>query len=231
MDPLLIAGVVCFFVLPAVIGISLGSVIDRKHRARVELIRSWAGRNGWDYVAHDDGVVSQFAHFPFGQGDPRDWRTQHVLRSVHRGRQLLIFEYRYVDRSHGSQTTWWHTVVAVETPTPRPDLAVLKPTAERRMLDRVGIRDLELESEEFNQAFGIHTASPRFAYDALPATTMQWMLDHPLGRDIEFRFDGHHLVTWQHGLVAENALHLARADYLIDFMERVPAFVWENDAY
>lgn len=231
MDPVLIAGLVAFFALPAVIGLSLGSVIQRKHRVRVEKIRSWAERNGWDYVAHDDGVVAMFAGFPFGHGDPHSWRTQHVLRSVHRGRQLLIFEYRFIDRSHGNATHWWHTVVAVETPAPRPDLAVLKPTVEQRLRDKLAGRDLELESEEFNKAFRIETASPRFAYDMLPAATMRWMLEHPLGRDVEFRVDDHHLVTWRLGLVVENALHLKRADYLIDLLERVPAFVWQHDGY
>jgi hypothetical protein len=96
------------------------------------------------------------------------------------------------------------------------------------MLGFVGVRDLQLESDEFNKAFLISTDNDRFAYDILHPRMMQWMLaDQRAMSSLPFRFEGGNLVTWMEGTMdPQRVMYLL--DYVCDILDRVPSFVWKD---
>lgn len=69
----------------------------------------------------------------------------------------------------------------------------------RKLLGLVGVRDLQLESEDFNKKFHIRTENDRFAYDILHPRMMEWMLADQRALSSPFRFERGDLVTWTEG--------------------------------
>jgi uncharacterized protein DUF3137 len=145
---------------------------------------------------------------------------------------MVAFDYVYITESGAGKdrttTTHKYSVVALSTPSHRPTLELRREVVGRKLLGFVGMRDLQLESEEFDKAFLIKADNDRFAYDILHPPMMQWLLDDRRAMSsLPFRFDGGSLVTWLDGQMdLERVTYLL--DYLCDVLDRVPAFVWKN---
>jgi hypothetical protein len=240
-------------VLVVVIGIAVLITQRHLHRKKITAFRAFAGQRGWRYAELDNSLANSFIGTPFGKGFAR--QAKHVLAGEHRGRELVGFEYIYKER-HGSgknrrTVTYRHTVVALSTPSPRPTLQVSREGLGRKLLGLVGVRDLELESVEFNKTFlirteaeaapGDHGGAPlgdadrvrvsrmsadKFAYDVLHPRMMEWMLGDQRAREMPFRFERSDLVTWDTGSIDLNRM-MWMLDYLCDVLDRVPAFVWK----
>lgn len=198
------------------------------HKRKVAAFIAFAASRGWVYRERDDALADRYLGTPFGQGFGR--KAEHVLAGPHRGRSLVAFEYTYKEQ-HGSgknrrTVTYRNTVVALGTPAPRPTLEVSREGIGRKLLGLVGIRDLQLESEEFNKSFRIRTEDDKFAYDVLHPRTMEWMLADQRCRDQPFRFERADLLTWRQGSVDPHSV-VWMLDYLCDVLDRVPGFVWK----
>jgi hypothetical protein len=96
----------------------------------------------------------------------------------------------------------------------------------RKLLGLVGVRDLQLESEDFNKTFHIRTENEKFAYDVLHPRMMEWMLADQRALSIPFRFERGDLVTWREGKVDVSEVD-ELLNYVADVVERVPSFVWK----
>jgi hypothetical protein len=53
------------------------------------------------------------------------------------------------------------------------------------LADRLGLRDIEFESEDFNRAFDVKCEDRKFANDLIDARMIRWLL----GTDDAFRFE------------------------------------------
>lgn len=220
----LLAAAPCLL-LALLLGVVVWSVVhaQRVHRQRVAAFHAWARANGWSYHESEPPLANRFQGEPFGQGSGR--QALHVMRGTHRGRHLVAFEYQYTV-SHGrSSTTHRNTIVAIPIPTQRPYLQVSTEHAGHKLLELFGVRDLQLESEEFNRAFRIKTGSDRFAYDVLHPRMMQWMLADQRARIVPFRFEGSDLLCWS-GSELDPRRVIWMADFLVDVAKRVPGYVW-----
>jgi hypothetical protein len=214
-----------------VIVIGIGAVLLNRylHKQKVAAFTKFAGERGWHYAEQDNSLAGRYVGDPFGKGFGRE--AKHVLAGQHRGRDLIAFEYIYKEK-HGSgkdsrTVTYRNTVVALNTPAARPTLEVSREGLGRKLLGLVGVRDLQLESEEFNKNFHIRTEDDKFAYDVLHPRTMEWMIADQRCSDLPFRFERADLLTWQ-----KNSIDLPSVDamvnYLCDVLERVPSFVWKS---
>jgi hypothetical protein len=195
-----------------------------KHKQKIAEFTAYAARRGWRYTEKDQSLVERFRGQPFGTGQSR--RAQHVLRGRHRDRDASAFEYSYtVSRGDNNSETYRFTVVVLATPAPRPMLEVTKEGLGRKLLGFVGVRDLQLESDEFNETFHVRTDDEKFAYDILNPKMMEWMLSGP-ALDLPFRFEGTHLLVW-----LREEFQMSTVDSLLDFasdvLDRTPSFVWK----
>jgi hypothetical protein len=197
------------------------------HKKKVAEFTAFAKQRGWSYVERDDDLVDRFLGAPFGRGHGRTAR--HVLTGTYRDREVLVFEYTYKETEGSGNDrrteTYRHTVVSLSTPASRPTLEVGREGLGRKLLGFVGIRDLQLESEEFNKAFHIRTEDDKFAYDILHPRMMEWLLADGRALATPFRFERGDLVTWDREEIDVHKID-GMLDYLCDVLDRVPSFVW-----
>jgi hypothetical protein len=212
----------------ATLGVGYFVIAQYLHRKRITELTEWARANGWTYAERDDELVDRFVGLPFGRGFGRS--AQHVLTTTMAGRPVVAFEYSYKERQGSGKNqrtvTYTFEVVATSIPVPRPTLQVTLEHLGTRLLNAVGLDDLQLESEEFNRTFRISTEDPKFAYDVLHPRTMEWMLGDPRARELPFRFERSDVLTWESGRLDPQRAAWA-ATYLLDVVDRVPEFVWK----
>jgi len=220
-----------FWVVAVIAVVVIGAVLYFQHLAhkkKVAEFTAYANQRGWHYTVKDNSLVDRFDGNPFGTGHGR--RAWHVLRGTHGDRDALAFEYMYKETTGSGDDrkteTYYFTVVALATPAPRPRLEITKEGLGRKLLGFVGIRDLQLESEEFNKTFYIRTEDDRFAYDILHPRMMEWMLADQRARTIPFRFEHANLVTWQSGQIKLSTVDRL-LEYVSDILDRTPSFVWK----
>lgn len=220
-----------FVLIAIVVVIAAGFGIYQwwRRKKEADAFIAFATRRGWQYRRHDPSLVKRFRGTPFGRGHSR--QAKHVVTGTYRGRQLTAFEYIYkVTRNsgkHQTTQTYRHTVVALPTPAVRPTLQVDREGFGRKLLGVVGVRDLQLESEQFNETFHIDTESDRFAYDILHPRMMEHLLADPRAQSLPFRFERSDLLTWDSSSIDTNSV-LVMLDYLCDLLDRVPEFVWKS---
>ncbi|MCT2586034.1 DUF3137 domain-containing protein [Actinophytocola gossypii] len=210
-----------------------------------------AAQRGWEYQDVDESRINRFLGTPFGEGHSR--RAEHVLRGTYRGRTMQAFEYSYKETRgrgdhiysesykranlragntehispHQDTKTYRFTVVSLLSPAPRPTLEVTREGWGRKLLGMVGVKDLQLESEQFNKTFHIRTNADKFAYDILHPRMMEWMLTDQRAQSIPFRFERGDIVVWDEGRI-----ELAKVDQLLEYaseiLDRTPDFVWKD---
>lgn len=204
------------------------------NKKKIERFKQVAQQRGWQYQRSDNRVLGRFKGDPF-DNHGRHRTAQHVFTGQHRGRPFTCFEYKYQVVKHNSSgsnsntrrtETYYFQIFSIDTPAPRPTLQVSKENIGSKMLDFVGVRDLQLESVEFNKTFKIKTEDDKFAYDVLHPRTMEWMLQDQRAQETPIRFEGNGLVTWRRGKFELEAME-PRLDYLCEFVDRVPEFVWK----
>lgn len=220
-------GTFFFFVLAvmSLAGFTWLGIVKAKQRR--ELLVQFAASQGWTWTERDDSWAARFVDRPFGQGDNR--KARNVLQGICRGRPMVAFDYSYETHStdsKGNRTTSTHrfSFCALELPfwVPRTELVPEGPFG--RIGTALGMKDLELESEDFNRRYRVRTDNPKFAYDVLPPRTMEGLLTRPA---LRIRLSGTDAVSWDDGRHDPAAL-LARLDALTAVIDGIPEFVWSD---
>lgn len=143
---------------------------DRPERS---LLRATARRYGLRFSPRDPfGILGMgFALLS------RAARSRHVL-NVMWGRwedlEVRTFEFR---EQRGDDDLLRLTCAMTPIPAWWPQLVVRGETPLGRAADALGIRDLQLESEDFNRAFDVRSGDAAFATALLDPRMMSWLLD------------------------------------------------------
>jgi hypothetical protein len=223
-------GAIALMVIVAVVIIAVTVMASAAERERVEALMAWARERGWTYDKERPELVDRFSGTPFRSGRSNA-RAKHVLCADHRGHRVLAYEYSYTTTSHNGQTstttTHHYGIVAVATPT-TPVLEVKTEHLGHTLLGLLGVHDLQVGEQAFDDTFRIATEDDSFALAVLDPELRSWLLER-VGERAPFRFTGRHLLSWTSGKLDPDAV-VARADTLTDLLERVPARVWEGTA-
>jgi len=170
--------VLVFLAVAAVAGV--GYVVQVKARqARVRAVAALAQGIGFTFSVDD---VDHFVSMPFAlfsKGDGR--RVELVVSGTHNGVPLRIFDYWYYDQSSdgrgGRSRTYHRFTCAVATiPAACPRLRLGHEDFFTRLGDHLGLRDVELEYDDFNQRFRVKCDDQKFAFSLLDGNMMQWLL-------------------------------------------------------
>ena len=165
------------FLLPLLMFALAGPLIYlayRSNKQRRAALLAWAASRGWATIAPPPGLARRWSGRPFGSGSSR--RAGNVLTGQFGGRHGISFDYQYTTGSGKNRTTHEFHVVALSLPAPLPSLQ-LTPEHFGTAIARVfGGQDIEFESEDFNNAWRVQAASPRFAYDVVHARLMELLL-------------------------------------------------------
>ncbi|MCW2758148.1 MAG: hypothetical protein JWO46_1894, partial [Nocardioidaceae bacterium] len=158
---------------------------QRRARERQQAFAALAAKHGWTWVARDDRWNASFEGPPFGAGSRQ--ASTNVLTGLYAGRPSVAFDYHYETTSttHTNGRTQTHreshdfSVVATDTGTAFPLLSVVPEGFLGRLVGRITGSDIELESEDFNRMFTVHSTNRRFASDVLHPRMMQLLMHYP----------------------------------------------------
>jgi hypothetical protein len=214
-------GGVFFIVLIAIavfLAIALANYFQSEGR-RKELSR-WAASRGFSFEPdRDDSLRNRYPFACFDRGHSR--YAYNILSGDDRGRRIVAFDYHYKTGSGKDETTHRFSAVIVHTGLLLKPLSIRRETFFDKVSGFLGAGDIELESAEFNSRF--HVASPdrRWAFDVLPQTTMEFLLESP---DYSLELENDCVLAYNGSVFSTSALESA-LDVIAGFMDRIPPSV------
>jgi hypothetical protein len=107
------------------------------------------------------------------------------------GEDDKVFQYEYTLKSGENSSTYRFTAALIVLPFRAPHLTISTENWWSRMKRAVGMRDIEVESPQFNDRYQVRCGDDRFAITLLDPTMIGWMLspDSGLGT-VTFELDG-----------------------------------------
>lgn len=168
---LLVAGGVGLVVAFAVYGALHGKAIR-------DALRALAREHEWAFVESDKhDLPKRFKGFaPFNVGGGRV--ALNILSGAFEGMPFEAFTYRYTTSDGKHQQTHLHEVVVVPMPLHGPALRISPEHLGHKLVDALGGSDIDFESDAFSRRFWVQCEDRRFAYDALPPATLEFLLEH-----------------------------------------------------
>ena len=210
--PFLVAGVVLIalaLAFPAIGGpgllalaVAFGLWSRWRDQQRSGRLREFAAEHGWTFKDRDDGVLARWSSPALTVG--RNRRAENVVTGWTGGHSVLACDYHATVDAMGRPTPLRYAVVATTLGyAPLPQLGV-SPAPQA---------DPHVGPQQFEQAFTVSYADPRFAAAVLTPAVKQLLLDQ--GRDVSWQVDRTDLVAWRNGRhdpakLEAQALFLAR---------------------
>ena len=192
---------------------------------RREDLASFALAHGLEFSIRDPfGLLGLPFRF-LAKGDGRG--AENVMWGAHGDHPLKAFDYWYFEESHSSdggtsRTYYRFSCVALEVPAHFPDLQVTPEGLLSRLADGLGMRDLEMESEEFNRRYQVTSSVRAFAYQMIDARMIRWLLG--LRWPLSVAFAGPYVLLWTRRLAPRRLGTLLGAAG--SFRKRIPRMVW-----
>lgn len=161
-------------------------VARRRRHLQRERVRAVADRHGL-VVDVATKPPPPLAFDLFRQGTAKRV-SAHMWRS---GEQDSVFQYEYTAGSGQHTQTFRHTAALVELPFVAPHLVISTENWWTRAKRVVGVRDIEVESADFNSRYHVTCRDERFAITLLDPPMIGWMLSPRSGRgSITYEFGG-----------------------------------------
>jgi hypothetical protein len=161
--------------------VGIGLLIAAQVRAdmRRKLLGGWARSRGFVFSPFRDGGFSnRYSDFEcFGKGHSR--YADNITQGRIGTHKLCAFDYHYTTGSGKSETRHRCSGVIVTTNLPLKPLLIRHQNLFDRLASLVGLQPIEFESAEFNKEFHVTSPDRRWAFDVLPQSTMEFLLDSP----------------------------------------------------
>lgn len=181
-----------FIIVPVfiVLFIALAVYSHKKEKERRERLQGCADAFGLYYEPDKvRGFDNQHPDFNFLRRGSNRY-AHNILSGEWQGRDVTVFDYHYETHStdsKGRRTTHHHRFSAAMVRAEfRLQSMAIRPEG---IFDRVkaafGWDDIDFESAEFSKRFHVSAKDRRWAYDVLPAQTMELLLDNP-SRELYF---------------------------------------------
>jgi hypothetical protein len=140
-----------------------------------------AQRIGFSFSQDDVEHVAGMPFALFAKGDGRE--VDLIVTGTHNGLPMRMFDFMYYEnnsdgRGRRSRTYYRFTCALIQIPAGCPPLRLDHEGFLTRLGSHVGIRDVELEYDDFNQRFRVKCKEQKFAFTLLDGEMMQWLLDH-----------------------------------------------------
>lgn len=177
--------VLVFVGFTAIAGFSVWSYFRRQQRLRVRML-AIASQHGLQ-VDTTTKKPPDLGFELFGRGggkkvDAQMWRA---------GEQDSVFQYQYTVGSGDNSRTYKMTAALVALPFVAPHLTISTESFWSKAKRAVGMRDIEVESPEFNDRYQVRCDDDRFAITLLDQEMIAWMLSpNSGGGSVTFEFGG-----------------------------------------
>jgi hypothetical protein len=195
---------------------------------RREALALWASQRGMSFTHHDPYGLDDLGFHLFTLGDGRG--VENVVAGTWEGLPVRIADYWYYDESTDSEgrrsRTYQHwSIVLTEVAASLPAVRIEKENPLTRLADKLGFKDIDFESEEFNRRFQVKSPDREFAFKLLDARMLQWLLHTAGGHNYEVA--GPWLLTYSRRVGAPDGLtpllYAAKG-----FVEQIPRLVWAD---
>ncbi len=170
----------------ALVAIPVALWAERRKKARIAWAQQLAAQHGFRVDTDSKGPPEQPFDL-FGAGSSKRvsfqfWRD---------GEQDSVFEYQYTTGSGKNQTTHHRTVALIALPFAAPHTKIGPEGFWSGIGRMVGVRDIEVESAEFNDQYRVTSDDERFAVTMLDQQMLAWLLSSQSGGgDIRFELWG-----------------------------------------
>lgn len=216
-------GLIFLAVLVVAGGAALSYYLKRKRRNELAAMARQLGLEFWP--ADPQNCLG----LPFKlltKGDGRG--VENVMRGTWQDVALREFDYWYYEESSDSEgrrsrTYYRFSCAVAEIEAFCSPLTAYRENLFTRLADHMALRDIELESDEFNRKFNVKCEDRRFANDFLDARMMQWLIG--VDGDFQFEASGKWLLCFSKRRRPTELIPLLGT--LKQFRERVPRVVYE----
>lgn len=198
------------------------------HRnARQKAMAPTARKHGLQYSESDSFGSTKIAFPLFRAGDGR--LVENVMWGDDvNGRPVRAFDYsyyeNYTDKNGRIRKRWHHFSCAMARHNGLwPSIRIGRERTIDRVVQRLGLPDIELESEEFNRAFVVQCEDRKFATDLLAPEMMELLLTTK--GLVELETKGRWLLISTKRVGAEAMVGLVRL--AAEFVERIPPVIWD----
>lgn len=206
----------------------LSTMAWKRRSDRVSRLKGLARANGFVYSDQDlwSSTRVPFAIFRLGNQEI----VEHVLvGQAPDGAPVRVFDYTCWEERHTSEGTersrYRHlTVCLSELEASFPHLVVQPETMATRLLGKLGMPDLDFESEAFNRMFVVTSEDEGFARRCLDPTMMDFLLSTQ--GTFQFEVNGRWLLVAAPELPAKLCLSLVKLS--MAFRGKIPALVWSE---
>lgn len=180
-------GVSAVIVILVLLGAAaVGYLVYQAHQRRIAYIRALAAKYGFTVdIGPKDPPDQPFDLFD--QGHAKKVRY-HMWRH---GSQDSVFQYEYTTGSGDNKTTHKRTCALIDVPFVAAHTKIGPEGFWSKIGRAVGMRDIEVESAEFNEQYRVTGDDERFAITLLDQQMMAWLLSSQSGRGaIRFELGG-----------------------------------------
>lgn len=153
-------------------------------------------------------------------------RIVNEMRGRYKERNVRVFDFEYTVQNGKHTSTRHRGVMLCEVPRAWRDLRIVPEHLGHKLLDAVGMDDIDFESQEFSDRFWVRSTDRKFAYDVIDPRMMEFLLAPGPAR-WEIR-DGI-LCMWGERRWRPADI-VPGLDRLVGFVERVPRHVWTVNA-
>jgi len=160
---------------------------------------------------------------PFGVGSARSVRDR--IFGNAQGLYWEIFSYSYTVSSGKSSTTCRYTIVAAQFDFVVPDIDIRRENFLDRIGSWVGIRDMQFESIEFNEAYHVKSHDERRAYDVIHPKAIDYLMNCPIS---QWQLAGRTVLLLDSGTV-DIATVTCMMDAIVDFVALVPDYYRDDN--
>ena len=167
---------VVFALLLVVLIIYLSYAMKERRRAR---FAQMATQLHLMYSEEDPFGILGYPFTLLHRGDGQG--VENVVHGMWQEVDVIAFDHWYYDEStnsNGTTSRSYHrfncVLVPVEADCPR--LAIERENLVTAIADALSFRDMQFESEAFNDAFNVRCEVPKFANDMIDARMMEWLL-------------------------------------------------------
>lgn len=214
------------FALMAVVAAAAAGISYYLKQRRRQQLALMARQLGLTYTPLDTLGCLGLPFALFTKGDGRG--TENVIWGTWQGIPVREFDYWYYEEStdsEGHRTRSYSTFSCAVT---EAEAMFRHVTVERenlltRLADHIALRDIQFESEAFNDAFNVKGEDRRFVNDLLDARMMQWLL----GVDgvFEFEVSGRWVLCYSKRRSPTDLIPLLGT--LKQFLDHVPRVVYD----
>jgi len=165
------------FVIAALVAIPLKIYANRQWKARISEAKLLAAKYGFEVDTDTKGPPSQRFDL-FGLGH----RKKVTVQFWRRGEQDSVFDYEYTTGSGKNRKKHRRTVAMIALPFAAPHTTIGPEGFWSGVGRMVGLRDIEVESPDFNDQYRVTGDDERFAVTLLDQQMLAWLLSSQSGR-------------------------------------------------